>query len=116
MLTFGFLLSMPQPWSAPAVEVALAVPVDCWEEDSEEALAWAQEWAAEPSASPPGVPPSPTLSPRPHPAGEASGSNGRSGEQRYPLHGRGETIESKVFVAFLGQTGCRIPAVGKELE
>lgn len=104
------LAASTSPWSAPVVEVAF------WEEESEEALAWAQEWAAELSASPLEVPPGPTLSPQPHPAGEASGSNARSGDQRYPLHGRGETIEREVFVAFIGQTGCRISALVNELE
>lgn len=108
VFTFRLLLSVPQPWSAPAVEV----PVDFWEE----ALAWEQAWAAGRSASPLGVAPNPTPSPQPRPAGEASGSNYRNGDQRYPLHGRRETIERNVLLPFIGQIGCKISAVVNELE
>lgn len=100
-LTFGFLLSVPQPWSAPAGEGATPVPADFWEEDSAEGSAWERAWAAGPSPSPPGAAPSPTPSPPPRPPGEASGSNsGREiGRTR---HGGRENIERKVLLPFVG--------------
>lgn len=94
----------------------MPVPVDFWEEESEEALAWEQAWAAGRSASPLGVAPKPTPSPQPRPAGEASGSNYGNGDRRYPFHGRRETIERKVALPFIGQIGCKISAVMNELE
>lgn len=113
-LTFALLLSVPQLWSAPALEVATAAPVDFWEEESEEALTWEQAWAVGRSASPLGVLPNPTLSPRPRPP-EASGSNHRSGNRRFPTT-REEGKHRKVVLPFLGQIGCKISAVMNELE
>lgn len=80
----------------------MPVPVDFWEEELEEALAWEQAWAVGRSASALGAAPNPTPSPQPRPAEEASGSNYRNGDQRYPLRGRRETLEGKVLLPFIG--------------